>query len=189
MINFKVSISRTNLLLAICAVSPSLDVLGNSFWATKSHYWLWCIDKNQSAWSILMVFVSRQTPLISLWEWKGAGTVFENFDFYQIEAVDIWVYLLTNQLKFFSILTDWESVKILTIIVKVHPESSVFEVFNKPELLLQLRCPAVRLITPVSLPLESTPGVSELNQLFDLPMLVKNFSSVKKAVYVLWYQT
>jgi len=57
-------------------------------------------------------------------------------------------------------------------VIKVHPEDTVVLITVELYLLSQGAIPAVRLITPVTVPLSTTPWVSELNELDILSLFI-----------------
>ena len=84
--------------------------------------------------------------------------------------------LYLRKVKFESILVfaNRHSRKILSEIIEVHPEKAIVHVLREVQLSDQLRSPKVRVITPVSIPLESAPWVPELNQFDQVSVLISD---------------
>lgn len=93
----------------------------------------------------------------------------------------VWLKRILVMVNVLADLHAWEEI---VQIFEIHPEKTI--VFGLDlELFLQLGGPAIRLVTPSSLPLEGTPWVSELTEIDSVAILVLNSLSRDDTVGVL----
>ena len=83
---------------------------------------------------------------------------------------------------------ELDSAEVLRQILLAHEEGTIISI-SPTSLLLRLCRPGVRVITPVSLPLEVTPWISELVESDSVTKLVLDLDAAEKTVRVITDET
>ena len=79
--------------------------------------------------------------------------------------------------------------KDLLEIVEVHPENTIIAASIETDLVSKLIGPKRRLVTPVTVPLTTTPWVSKLDESDCVSIDIEYLSSGKKGVGMAWHNT